>query len=134
MTTLARQFEFDLTTAEPVDRRGHRLPETLASLDQRDALLCEAAAAFFPDTSHRQAAIRLRTALARYECSAWRRERVAVTVPSRHAGRLDGFCWRILRAVDHVVSVSLIRQILARGSFRCPLDAGSCGNEDRNKR
>jgi hypothetical protein len=123
MTAPARQLEFDLTKAEPIDdRRGHRLPETLAALDQRDALLCEAARRFYADTSHRQAAIRLRTALARYECSAWRRERIAITCPSRHAGKLEASCWRILRASDRVPSESLIRQILARGSFRCPLD------------
>jgi hypothetical protein len=61
----------------PLDRRGHRRPETLAALHCRDALIREVVAVFFPRLSANDAAHRLHTALQRYESGAWRRERIA---------------------------------------------------------
>jgi hypothetical protein len=36
------------------DLRGHRLPETLAAIEGRNALICEAAERYFPGASDRE--------------------------------------------------------------------------------
>ena len=95
----------------PVDQRGHRLPEALVALDQRDMLIREAVAMFYPGSSHREAARRLHGALDLYRCTAWLRERGERECPSRHAGRLTGHLWRILNISAHVPSEALIRKI-----------------------
>jgi hypothetical protein len=109
----------ELTATAPLDRRGHRLPETLAAIDRRDMLICEAAVVHFPDLSMNDAAHRLHVALARYESGPWRRERVADVCPPRHAGRLAAHCWQILRERDRTPSARSIRAILGRSSFPC---------------
>jgi hypothetical protein len=98
------------THAAPVDRRGKRLPETLQAIAQRDALLREAAARFFPDATHHQAAEMLRVKLLRYQTSAWRRDRAEAECPPRLAGRLDELLWQILKTHDHTPSAVTIRR------------------------
>ena len=78
------------------DGRGHRRPETLAALARRDELIRLTVAVYFPGSSANDAAHRLHTALHRYECGAWRRDRVSDVCPSRHTGRINGHCWQIL--------------------------------------
>src|SRR5262245_48913994 len=56
-------------------RRGQRLWHTCAALAERDRLLCEAAARFFPDLSKAEQARHLHIALLRYASTAWLRER-----------------------------------------------------------
>jgi hypothetical protein len=102
----------------PVDRRGHRLPETLAALARRDRLICEAVERFFPDLHNHEAAWRLHQALERYAGCAWPRERAAPGMPLRRVGKLTGLCWHILDAVEYVPSARTIRFILSRG-IRC---------------
>ena len=104
----------DLTSAVPVDGRGHRPPETLAALERRDALICEAVAVYFPGSSANDAAHRLHIALQRYECGSWRRDRSADVCPSRHAGRITGYCWQILREIDRTPKPRSTRLILSR--------------------
>ncbi len=103
--------------AAPVDRRGHRLPETLAALARRDELIRQAAERFFSDASDHEAARLLHQALERYAGCAWQRERSAPECPPRHAGRLTASCWHILHAVDRVPSEPLIRKIIAGKLF-----------------
>ena len=103
--------------AAPVDRRGHRLPETLAALARRDELIREAVERFFPGASGHEAARLLHQALGRYACAAWQRERSAAECPARHVGRLSELCFHILRAVDRVPSEPLIRKIIAGKLF-----------------
>ena len=114
---IAPNHKVNLANAVPLDGRGHRSPQTLLMLDERDAMLREAAAMFFPGDSMNATAKQLHRALDRYCCGAWLRERVAITLPSRHLGRLDGFCWRLLRTVNRVPGESRIRQIISRGVF-----------------
>jgi hypothetical protein len=102
----------DLTNAAPLDRRGRRLPETLAALDERDKLLIEAAV-FFPGVSQREAARQLRIALLRYREGRFRRDRSEALCPSQHAGKLKAVLWAILRTRDHVPSESTIRRALS---------------------
>jgi hypothetical protein len=92
-----------------VDRRGHRRPSTLAALDERDRLMSEAVARFMLGESSRRAAHRLHVALMRYNSGAWRRERTSSTLPPHRCDRIEGHCWMILRARDHVPSVGTIR-------------------------
>jgi len=100
------------------DGRGRRNPDTLAALARRDELICEAVAAYFPGASANDAAHRLHTALHRYECGSWRRDRTSDVLPSRHAGRIAAHCWQILRVIERTPSARSIRLILAKG-FRC---------------
>ena len=103
----------DLTNAVPVaDGRGHRSPQTLLAISERDHLLREAARRFCVGMSDRQAAAMLNTSLKRYDTGAWRRERIADICPPRHAGRLTAYCWRILRTRDAVPSEMTIRRAL----------------------
>jgi hypothetical protein len=97
--------------AEPVGR-GHRRPETLSALNRRDELIREAVAVYFPGASANEAAHRLHTALHRYECGAWRRDRVSDVMPLRHAGRIAGHCWQILRVIERTPKPRSIRLIL----------------------
>jgi hypothetical protein len=103
--------------ATPVDRRGHRLPETLAALARRDELIREAVQRLFQGASGHEAARLLHQALERYASCAWQREQSAPECPSRHVGRLTASCWHILDAVDRVPSEPLIRKIIAGKLF-----------------
>jgi hypothetical protein len=92
--------------------RGKRTPATLLTLDEPDRFLIEAAR-HFPGASDRDIARRLRIALLRYREGAWRRTRVEALCPPRHAGRLDGVLWCLLKVADRVPSERLIRAVLA---------------------
>jgi hypothetical protein len=123
VANMRRDRESTFADAATVDRRGHRLPETLAAIARRDELICEAVKRFFPDLYDHEAAWRLHQALERYACSAWPRERAAPGMPLRHVDRLAGLCWHILDAIDHVPSVRTIRFILSR-DIRCQPSGG----------
>lgn len=120
-----RRFEVRSMPA-PVDGRGHRRPETTAAIVRRDALICDAAAVFFPGSSANDAAHRLHQAIDRYACGAWRRERIADACPSRHDGKIAAHCWQILRTTDRTPSARSIRLILARAAVRCQPIALQC--------
>ena len=64
-------------------------------------------AVYFPGSSANDAAHRLHTALHRYECGAWRRDRVSDVCPSRHTGRINGHCWQILRVIERTPTIKL---------------------------
>ncbi|WP_439373160.1 hypothetical protein [Bradyrhizobium sp. DASA03120] len=112
-----RTIEF--AHAVPLDGRGHRLADTTLAIDERDRWLAQAAALYMPGQSSRAAALRLRVALARYREGAWRRQRVEDQCPGRLRGRIEQFCWLILRSRDHVPSERVIRRALdgARGGL-----------------
>ena len=78
------------------DGRGHRSPQTLQQISERDTLLREAAR-FYPGASDREVARRLRVALSRYQTGRWRRSRADLSCP-HEAGRLDALCWHVLKA------------------------------------
>jgi hypothetical protein len=89
---------------------GQRSPQTLLLIDERDALLREAA--LFHPGSQRETARRLRLALSIYRDGRWRRDRSEATCPPQHAGKLRAVCWMILKTHDHVPSVATIRRAL----------------------
>jgi hypothetical protein len=120
MTALVRIVE----PIPPGDRRGRRSVATIDAIARRDALIYEAAILYFGDTSANDAAHRLHQALNRYACGPWRRARTADFCPPRHAGRLAGFCWQILRERDYVLSSRSIRLILSRHGFCCQRSSG----------
>jgi hypothetical protein len=97
-----------------VDRRGHRRPETLHALDERDRLFSECAVRFMPGDSSRRAAHRLREVLLRYSAGPWRRERASEALPLHRRDGVEGYCWQILRVRDHVPSVGTIRAAIGR--------------------
>jgi hypothetical protein len=118
----------DLVSADPLpcaDRRGKRLPETLAAIETRNLLMIEAVERFAPGASSLSQGHELHHALRRFECGAWRRDKIADACPARWSGRLEAYLWAILRARDHVPSVSAIRQIIGDAkkssatAFRC---------------
>ena len=101
-----------------LEGRGKRTPSTLLMIDERDALLVEAAR-FFPGCSDREIARRLRTSLVTYQNGRWRRDRVEALCPPQHTGKLTAVMWAILKTKDYVVSERLLRTVLAgmgRGS------------------
>jgi hypothetical protein len=95
------------------DGRGHRTPQTIMLLDERDALLIEAAHRFCVGMSDRQAARHLRIALLRYQAVRWQRTRSQAICPPQHRGRLDALLWCMLKVRDHVPSEMTIRRALA---------------------
>ena len=103
---MSRHERFDV-----VDGRGRRTPQTMLLLDERRALLVEAAR-FYPGLSQRETARRLRIALQRYQLGRWRRTRADLTCPKDHAGKLTGVLWMLLRVRDHVPSEMTIRRAL----------------------
>jgi hypothetical protein len=107
-----------LAHPEPLDRRGRRLPETLARIEQRDDLIVEAAEKFFPGLSASAAAEALRRALARYADCAWRRDAATPRCPDRHRGRIEGACWEILSVHARVPATRTIRLALGK-TIRC---------------
>ncbi len=94
--------------------RGHRSPQTLLLIDQRNALLIEAAG-FYPGASDREAARLIRVSLLRYRDGRWRRDRSEATCPVQHQGKLTQTLWRILKTRDAVPSAMTIRR-----AFRDP--------------
>lgn len=92
---------------------GHRLPMTLLRLTARDHFLRAAAEIHCIGMSDRAAAEWLHQRLARYSECAWRRDRNEETCPPRHAGRIDGLLWCVLKCSDRVVSERTIRRVLS---------------------
>jgi hypothetical protein len=95
------------------DGRGRRTPRVRLALDERNALLIEAAQ-FFPGCSDREVARLIRTALLRFQLGSWRRDRSEALCPPRHAGRLDAVLWCLLKIRDAIPSERLIRLVLSR--------------------
>jgi hypothetical protein len=117
----------NLDTAAPLgNRRGHRSPQTMLTLDERAGLLRETARLFFSGESAREAAHRLHQALIRYECGAWRRDRSELTCPQRHRGRIEAHLWRILKVAGRVPGEEAIRKIISPPGIRYPRDGGQC--------
>ena len=89
----------EFADAVPVDGRGHRSPQTLLILDERNELI-RAAAKFFPDASDREIARQLRSALSTYRAGRWRRDQSEATCPVQHAGKLTAVLWMLLKVRD----------------------------------
>ncbi len=71
--------------AEPVDGRGRRSKHTMSLIRARGTLL-RMAAMYFPASSDRERAHRLRAALSRYHGGRWRRDRTLAACPAQSAG------------------------------------------------
>jgi hypothetical protein len=98
------------------DRRGKRSDATLQAIEARNRLLIEAASRHFAGQSSRSTANGLRGALVRYREGAWRRHRIEGECPERLCGKVEQYCWMILRARDCVPSERTIRRALANKS------------------
>jgi hypothetical protein len=109
---------------------GHRTPQTMLLLDERDRYLREAAR-FFPYPSDREVARQLRRALLTYRGGAWRREYSEALCPERHRGKLKQALWCLLKSRDAIPCDRSIRTALAqsriqtrfelcRPAIRCP--------------
>jgi hypothetical protein len=128
--TIGSPALFDTAVA---DRRGHRLPQTLVAIHERDRLLAEAASSFLPGLTIAAAARELRTRLLRYREGGWRRHRTEAECPAGLRGRFQEYFWRVLKTRDAVPSLRLIWGAIAASrkascsAFRCELHAGQCG-------
>jgi hypothetical protein len=101
-----------LAGAVPVEGRSHgRTPAFLRVIDRRDKLI-RAAARFYPGSSDREVARRLRSALAVYAAGRWRRDRSKTTCPHQHRGKLTEVLYLLLRVRDHVPSDPTFRRAL----------------------
>lgn len=91
---------------------GHRTPQTMLLLDERNKYLVEASR-FFRSPSDREVARQLRTALSTYRDGRWRRDRACEVCPPQHQGKLTATLWAILKTKDALVSDRTIRRTLA---------------------
>jgi hypothetical protein len=108
----------------PVDGRGHRSPNTLLLLDERDRYL-RTAARFYPGCSDREIARLLRAVLVTFRNGRWRRDRVETTCPLQHRGKLQQVLWLILKTRDAIPSERTIRRALSGAvSFHGPPSDG----------
>ena len=98
--------------ATPLDGRGHRTPQTMLLLDERDKLLRRAVAQHLSGQSQREAARQLRSALVRYRAGCWRRISSEVNNP-HDEGTLNAILCLILRTRDSVPSVETVRRALS---------------------
>ena len=94
----------DVAWALSIDEQSIRAE--VGGLDEAKRLIVEFSRRFPALTS-----IGMRDLIARYETSAWRRERLADECPPQRVGRPEEFCWRILRAY-RAPSDRTIRRIL----------------------
>ena len=93
---------------------GCRTPQTLLLIDERAALLRDAAARFYPGCSDREIARRLRTALLHYQGGRWQRERADLTCPKEHEDKLTAVLWMLLKVRDFVPSERTTRAALSQ--------------------
>ncbi|SIN97223.1 hypothetical protein SAMN05443247_01096 [Bradyrhizobium erythrophlei] len=89
---------------------GHRTPQTMLLLDERDRYLREAAR-FFPGCTDREIARRLHIALSTYRGGRFRRDRKD-TCPIQYRGTLREQLYLLLRVRDRVPSEMTIRRAL----------------------
>lgn len=104
------------------DGRGRRTPAAVLALAVRDHLLREAARRYCVGMSDRQAAVFLRTKLARYREGAWRRDRVEEQCPARYRGTITELFWLALTIRDAVSGDRTIRMALACNPFSVAQD------------
>jgi hypothetical protein len=92
---------------------GHRTPQTLLLLDERDKMLIEIARRFYPGLSHLEAAHRLRSRLLIYRDCRWQRTCLDFRWP-HPPEKIETLLWQLLRVRDRIPSERLIREVLAR--------------------
>jgi hypothetical protein len=90
---------------------GHRTPQTMLLINERDRYLREAAI-FFPACRDREIARRLHKALLTYRNGRWRRDGIETTCPPQHRGKLVQMMWMIFKVRDRLPSEMTIRRAL----------------------
>lgn len=98
-------------------RRHSRTAETTAAIAARNAIIVRLAEEFYAGVSMHAAAYAIATALRRYHCTAWQRERVLSCCPSRHAGRQAALLWLVLKLRPYPLSARAIRYVLAKNNL-----------------
>lgn len=91
---------------------GHRTPQTLLAINERDRYLRAAADRFCVGLSDRAAGEMLRKKLLNYRSGAWRRDEWENLCPTRHKGTLNELLWMTLKARNQVPSEMTIRRAL----------------------
>lgn len=95
-----------------LDRRGHRLPETVRIVATRGHLLRLGAKSFFRGMSERQQAEQLRKVIDRYAAGRWRRHKLELTCPDTIRGTVYEIAFCILRQQDRVPGFTTIKNAL----------------------
>jgi hypothetical protein len=95
-----------------VRARGERDARNRAALSERDQLLRQAAAQFYPRATPAEAGRLLASKMEWYLTSAWARERGASACPPRHAGRVEECLWKALKAEPRALSSERIEKVL----------------------
>lgn len=91
---------------------GARSWATRAALVERDRLICEFAATYYPGLCRNQRSVRIHAELARYASTTWVRTRADFVC--RHRDDRRGLIWQILKTRSgHVPCSRLINDILA---------------------
>jgi hypothetical protein len=92
---------------------GQRRPETMAAIAERNRLICELAATYYPGLCRNQQSARIHDELARYASTTWTRTRADLVC--RHRDDRRRLIWQILKLRGgHVPCERLINDILAR--------------------
>lgn len=113
----------DLATALGVrGAPGQRAPRTAAAMAERDRLVREAAATFFPGQTTTAQAAGIASKIRRYETAGWLRERGEQRCPSRHVGKIEASLWEIMRATGGGLGERRIRYVLS---------ASNCGENSQ---
>jgi hypothetical protein len=95
---------------------GQRSAATRARLAERDRLVREGAARFYPGARPARTAKLMATAMQRFEAVAWRHwpgESAPEACPDRYAHDVRSVAWRILKAGAAIPGERTIRRILA---------------------
>jgi hypothetical protein len=99
---LADAIDDHLNAGVPLDQalglrpgRGQRTFQTITVLGQRDALLRDIAARFFPGQTIEAQSHGIADAWSRYDANAWQRERGLEHCPPHRAGRLEGELFKL---------------------------------------
>ena len=98
--------------AVPVDGRGRRSNHTMILIRARATLL-RMAATYFPASSDRESAHRLRAALSQYHSGRWRRDRTLAACPPQYADSYRMVFFAIFTMHDHVPGDRVVRAALA---------------------
>jgi len=92
---------------------GGRQWRTEQAINERDRVLREAAALYWPDRPVAEQAREMAAALARYAATGWPRHRSLAACPERLHGTFSALAWHVLRARDFVLVERVLRRILA---------------------
>ncbi len=108
---------------------------TVAVIEERDRLLRQAAADFWPGRNASAQARELHRAWSRYRVAGWQRDRVLEAPPAARAGTVEGRLWAVLRLRDDVIGWERLRRILvASAPYSLPAPPATLGARSEEER